>query len=466
MMIFGIPYRPKQLAYLFGDVVFALVAIFLGHALRFGIVAEAANPVYILTHTTGASVIFLATHLGLLYVADAYDPKRDYRALAEVLRFWIAVVVALVVQMAVFYALPNWWWGRGVAALSALGFGVLVTAWRFVVCQLRPAPATTFRTLVVGAGRAGEAMADAIADHRTEGPVYDLVGFVDDTVTGDFCKRPVLGGADRLLDTVRREKVDTIIVAIRGGMSRQLTAQLLACKARGVQIEDMPTVYKRLTAKVPINHLADTWMVFGPAFAGSSRMANLALRAADIVIALIGLALTGPIILVAALLVRLDSPGPAFFTQERIGLGKKPFTMIKLRTMRQDAEAKSGAVWSMGDVDPRVTRLGRFLRRSRIDELPQFVNVLRGDMAVIGPRPERDHFVRQLEQKIPFYSLRFSVKPGLTGWAQVMYRYGASEEDAAEKLRYELFAIQEMSPVLYMLILLKTVQTVLWRPGS
>lgn len=134
--------------------------------------------------------------------------------------------------------------------------------------------------------------------------------------------------------------------------------------------------------------------------------------------------------------------------------------------MGRDAEAKTGAVWSQGAGDPRVTRVGRFLRRTRIDELPQFWNVLRGDMSMVGPRPEREHFVRQLEEQIPFYALRFAVKPGVTGWAQVMYRYGATTEDAAEKLRYELFSIQEMSPLLYVLIVLKTLQTVLVRPGS
>ncbi|HND31604.1 MAG TPA: sugar transferase, partial [Myxococcota bacterium] len=166
------------------------------------------------------------------------------------------------------------------------------------------------------------------------------------------------------------------------------------------------------------------------------------------------------------ILVKLESPGPAFYIQERLGKNEQPFGIIKLRTMRQDAEAGTGAVWSQGQGDPRVTRVGRFLRRSRIDELPQFYNVLRGDMSVIGPRPEREHFVRLLKEKIPFYGLRFSVKPGVTGWAQVRYRYGASEEDAVEKLSYELYAVQEMSPALYILILLKTIQTVMVRPGS
>ena len=248
-------------------------------------------------------------------------------------------------------------------------------------------------------------------------------------------------------------------------MSLDLTRQLLACKTRGVQIEDMPTVYKRLTGKVPVLHLSDDWLIFGPVFSGSSRFSAALQRLADIAIGVVGGALSVLIILPAAILIKLESPGPVFYTQERLGRNERTFRIVKLRTMRSDAEA-GGPQWSQGAGDPRVTRVGRWLRRSRIDELPQFYNVLRGDMALVGPRPEREHFVTQLKEKIPFYALRFSVKPGVTGWAQVRYRYGATDEDAVEKLCYELYAIQEMGPALYVLILLKTIQTVLLRPGS
>lgn len=466
MMVFGVPYQRRQILFVIGDIVLALAAILIAHALRFGATADQANLYAILRDTTGASSFFITTHLALLYVADGYDPLRDYRRPEETLRLFLAVLVALVVQMVLFYSLPQWWWGRGVVLLGSMVFAVLVAGWRSLVIRLRPAPASSLRTLIVGAGRAGNAMAEVIRFHHEYGRVYNLVGFIDDKVKRSESGLPVLGGAKVLGRLAQENRIDLLIVAIRGGMSQRLTQELLACKAAGLRIMDMPSLHKQLTGKVPIQHLADTWLIFGSGFSQGSRLGSISWRAADLILSLIGLILTGPIILVAALIVRLESPGPSFYTQERVGLGERPFTIIKLRTMRDDAEAGTGAVWSQGSGDPRVTRVGRFLRRSRIDELPQFLNVLRGDMSMVGPRPERAHFVCQLKESIPFYGLRFAVKPGVTGWAQVMYRYGASEEDAAEKLRYELFAIQEMSPVLYLLIVLKTVQTVLLRPGS
>ena len=190
---------------------------------------------------------------------------------------------------------------------------------------------------------------------------------------------------------------------------------------------------------MPILHLSDSWLIFGPVFAGTSAFAGGAQRLVDVLIALIGAIGSRPVVLLAAMVVKLESKGPAFFLQERLGRNERPFKIIKLRTMRTDAEA-AGPQWSQKG-DPRVTRVGRFLRRSRIDELPQFWNVLLGDMSIVGPRPEREYFVNQLKEKIPFYALRFSVKPGVTGWAQVRYGYGATENDAVEKLCFELYAI-------------------------
>ena len=276
----------------------------------------------------------------------------------------------------------------------------------------------------------------------------------------------VVGNRSALAGWVEREGVESIIVAIRSGMSDALTRQLLDCKRRGVQIEDVRVVYTRMTGKVPIEFVSDTSLIFGPSFAGTSGVGAFLQRASDIVLSSIGLLLTGPVIAIAALVVRLDSPGPAFYTQIRVGKDEAPFSIYKLRTMVQDAEAATGAVWSQGRADPRVTRVGMFLRRTRIDELPQFWNVLNGSMSMVGPRPERPVFVKELKKQIPYYGLRFAVKPGVTGWAQVMYRYGASVEETREKLCYDLYAIQELNPFLYGVILLKTVQTVLLKPGS
>jgi len=254
----------------------------------------------------------------------------------------------------------------------------------------------------------------------------------------------VLGGVKELPSIVAAQKIDHILVALRRNLPSSFTAPLLECKALGATVEEMPTFYKRLTGKVPIQFVTDTWLIYGPVFFHKSRLATTARRLADVSISLLMGLVALPLVALAAIAIRLESRGSIFYTQERAGRNEQPFQIIKLRTMRQDAEAKTGAVWSAGAGDPRVTRVGRFLRRSRIDELPQLWNVLRGDMSIVGPRPERDHFIRQLKQEIPFYSLRFSVKPGLTGWAQVNYRYGNTNEDSAEKLRFELYEIQEL----------------------
>lgn len=466
MTIFSIPVERRALLYLIGDVLLCFISIAWGQWLRFGPGAPGADLLTVLHDTTGASAVFIVTHLLVLYLAEGYDLDRDFRLRINIFRIWVAIVAAFLGQAILFYLLPNWWWGRGITFISNLVFAVLLTVWRLVASAVRPRMDFRRPTLVIGAGKTGQLIAQMIREHPAQGDIHELVGFLDDREVDTGATGPRLGGSKELEEVVRCYRVRSIVVAVLSGMQPHLTAQLLSCKAAGVRIEDMRTVYKRLTGKVPIHYLSDTALIFGPDFSGVHGLGGAVQRVIDVVLALIGLLLTGPVIALGALAVKLDSRGPAFFLQERVGLNEVPFTIIKLRTMRTDAEQATGPVWSQGAGDPRVTKVGRFLRRSRIDELPQFFNILRGDMSLVGPRPEREHFVSRLKEQIPFYGLRFAARPGVTGWAQVKYRYGASEEDAAEKLCYDLFAIQEMSPALYLLVVVKTVQTVLLRPGS
>ncbi len=481
MKFFGIPYQRRQFHYVAGDILVALIAIYLGHALRFGFGDRHKSVAAIVDQYTGASLFFISSTLIVLYMADAYNSTLDFHRRHEIIRIWCAVIAALPLQLLAYAAFPLGWWGRGLALLTSLSMAVLLTVWRVSVCSIAPRPTSRQTTLVVGAGEAGRLILREILSNPEYAADYSVVGFIDHPAGGrrrytdhsDDDRLPgapgdpaVLGDVPDLNRLVSEHGVNLIIVALRGSMTGELTKRLLECKARGVHIEDMPTLYKRLTGKLPVLHVSDAWLIFGPVFVGNSRFSSAVQRVADILIALVGAIITLPVVGLAAVAIRLESKGPAFFLQERLGKNERPFEIIKLRTMRNDAEAESGAVWSQGLGDPRVTRLGRFLRRSRIDELPQFYNVLRGDMSIVGPRPEREHFVTDLKERIPFYALRFSVNPGVTGWAQVRYRYGATVEDSAEKLCYELYAVQEMSPALYLLILLKTVQTILLRPGS
>ncbi|MDG1482897.1 MAG: sugar transferase [Myxococcota bacterium] len=450
MTLLGIDTPRRPLLYLAGDVVLLLVALSAAHIIRFGTGAESLPS--ILSDHTGASTIFVLTNMLLLYVVEGYDVQRNFRRPLFLFRLLGAIGVAAMTQMIVFYLLPDWLFGRSVTLLANLIFGILLPSWRLALSSFRPRLATRIRTLILGDTEAGHILAEVIARNPDPDQVYDVLGFID--------------GTEDLSALIAERRVDSIIIARTGVLQNGLAGRLLDFKTAGVHVEDMVTVYKRLTGKVPIYLLNDAALLFGPQFSGVRGIGAAAQRAADIVFSLTGLLLSAPLMAAAAVAIKLESSGPVFFTQERVGRSEKRFTIIKLRTMTHNAESETGPVWSKGANDIRVTRTGRFLRRSRIDELPQFFNVLKGDMAIVGPRPERPFFVTRLKEQIPYFSLRAAVKPGLTGWAQVRYRYGATDSDAAEKLCYDLYAAQEMSMTLYGLILLKTVQTVLFKPGS
>jgi exopolysaccharide biosynthesis polyprenyl glycosylphosphotransferase len=450
MTVLGINTTRRPLLYLLGDVLLLMAALFLAHVFRFG--AGTHSLLSILDASTGASAIFALTTILMLYVAEGYDVRQDFRRRILVFRLCGAVLVAMLVQMLAFYLLPDWWMGRGITLMANLLAALLLIGWRALLSVFRPRLDPRIRTLILGDVGVARILEEVIAEHPDPDQTHEVIGIID--------------GTEDLPALIAERRVDCIIIARTGVLTEGVAARLLACKTAGLRIEDMVTVYKRLTGKIPIYLLNDAALLFGPQFSGAHGIGAAAQRAADIVLSLIGLLLSGPIVAAAAVAIKWESPGPVFFHQERLGRNEVPFTILKLRTMTHNAEAQTGPVWSGGKADVRVTRVGRFLRRSRIDELPQFFNVLRGDMAMVGPRPERAFFVEQLKEKIPYFSLRAAVKPGVTGWAQVRYRYGATDEDAAEKLCYDLYAAQEMSAALYLLILLKTVQTVLFKPGS
>lgn len=319
------------------------------------------------------------------------------------------------------------------------------------------------RIVIAGAGKAGRALYEALRGRRG----YGVVGFVDDDPSkwGRSFSPTVLGGSDVLKEMAVNDGVDMVVVAVSRPGSPEFLENILECKMRGVDVLDMPTLYKKLTGKLPVEHVDDFWLVNTRISGVMRNFYTLKVKAAcDVLMSILGMALGFPLLLVAAAAIKVDSRGPVFFRQKRVGRGGKVFDMVKLRSMTADAE-KKGAVWA-STTDPRVTRVGRVIRKLRIDEIPQVWNVLRGEMSFIGPRPERPEFVGMLGAKIPYYSLRHYVKPGITGWAQVNYPYGASEKDALEKLKYDLYYIKNFSPFLELKILLKTIRVVLFGRGA
>ena len=275
----------------------------------------------------------------------------------------------------------------------------------------------------------------------------------------------MIGTIDDIPEIVRKADVDRVVVSLADARGKLPMAKLLDMKLAGVQFDHLATVYEEYTGKIAVENLRPSWLIFSEGFRKTRALVAMK-RTADVAIAAVGLVLSSPLALLAAVLIKLTSKGPVLYHQVRVGQHGRDFRVHKFRSMRPDAEAETGAVWARAGNDPRVTPIGRVLRRTRLDELPQFWNVLVGNMSMVGPRPERPEFVEGLTKDIPFYGQRHVVKPGLTGWAQVRYTYGASVEDAMEKLQYDLFYIKNLSMPLDVYIILETVKTVLMRRGS
>lgn len=442
-------------------VIEAVLFYFCGYAailLRFGDQA----PV-VMSEEHGGLKIFVAMMvvLGGFYLFDLYDSRMIHGRSILILRILQSLGVSAIALSLVFYSIPGMRLGRGVFAI-ALGLMVTVmTSWRLLVTWMFVHPRLAERILILGADATAINLAREVLHRREDG--YDVIGFVGDDpeIVGRSLFNPsVIGVMSDLEEIVQEHRPDRIIVAMTDRRGRLPLDLLLKLKVRDeVAVEEYSRFYERLTRKISTDRLQPGQLIFSES-GRWMRYYRRARRLGDSMIALIGLILGAPFMLLIAAAIRLESHGPVFYTQERVGHHGKLFKIIKFRSMRQDAE-KQGPVWA-GKNDPRVTRVGRLIRKLRVDELPQFINILRGEMSVIGPRPERPSFVKELEEIIPYYSERHLVKPGLTGWAQVSYPYGACIEDAIEKHQYDLYYIKNQSPLLDALILLETARVVLF----
>jgi len=381
-------------------------------------------------------------------------------------RVLLAVAIGIPVAYVLFSVTPH-----GYEARSAIGYTIVLTLCglillRQVVFWASTAGLGAKRVLIVGTGEDAAGVERALA---TLGyPSMAIVGFYPVAQVGESPAVPadrILPAALPLSEVVGGLGVKEVIVAVREQRGGVLPMrELIECRVSGVPVTDLAGVYERVRGEVPIESLKASWLIYGQGFAqGGLRM--FVKRSFDIVVSAAMLLLTLPLVLATALAIRLESAGPVIFRQVRVGRGGRAFTCLKFRSMRADAEADGKPRWAVAN-DDRVTRLGRFIRKTRIDELPQLINVLRGDMSFVGPRPERPLFVNELKQTIPYYDLRHSVNPGITGWAQVRYSYGASVEDARKKLQFDLYYVKNHSLFLDLLILVETVRVVLFREGA
>jgi len=420
---------------------------------------------YIFIVNTGASVFSLTLYLLSLYIFDLYNTDRDFHSTQSLGRIIIAIATAGFFCGFLFYSFPSWKYGRGHFLIQMVLVLLFVGGWRWIFSMINPIELEKKNCIVLGAGKSGNALYKLL--ETTKSP-FHIVGFLDDDITkqgNTIGSSKVLGKTELLLEMAERYGVAVTILAITHDRSAALIRRILEAKLKGISILEMPKVFEMLVRRVPVKHIQDDWLTFTDGFflIGEDYIKKIK-RLFDLVFSAFLIFIISPVILVTALAIKLESSGPVFFKQERVGKNGEVFELYKFRSMYKDAE-QNGAVWA-DKSDSRVTRVGRVIRFLRIDELPQLWNIFRGEMSLIGPRPERPEFVSELTSEIPYYDIRHSVQPGITGWAQINYPYGASVEDALGKLEYDIYYVKNMSLLLDFKIFLRTIGVVLFGQGS
>jgi sugar transferase (PEP-CTERM system associated) len=422
-----------------------------------------------LLHAGGLEKVFLITVVCQisLYYCDLYDLRTTSGWSEELPRLLRALATTSLILALIYFWFPTLIIGRGVFLSVSVVVIALLAGSRSIFEWFSRYAAPRERILIVGTTQAAVTLARELFDRRREFGV-EIVGFVDpdvDRVGAPVLNPGVIGTLEDIPSIVRARGVDRVVVSLADARGKLPVEKLLEMKlARGITFDHLSTVYEQYTGKIAIENLRPSLLIFSDGFR-NTRWSKAVKRASDVVLAATALVVLGPLMLLIAAAVRLTSAGSVLYEQQRVGQYGRVFTMRKFRSMRVDAEATTGAVWA-GMNDQRVTAVGQFLRRARLDELPQLWNILRGDMSVVGPRPERPEFVEMLTRKIPFYGERHVIRPGLTGWAQVRYTYGASVEDAMEKLQYDLYYLKNMSLAFDLLVIFETAKTIIQRRGA
>ncbi|HEY4707445.1 MAG TPA: TIGR03013 family XrtA/PEP-CTERM system glycosyltransferase [Thermodesulfobacteriota bacterium] len=449
--------KGKLPALMIGDALLSAVALYSGHFLRFGTIENA-----IMLFGVSGLCIFSAVIIFSSFMAEVYNQDKEYGKKELLLHIFFALVISFFLLSAIFYLMPELTIGRGLFFLSLTVFAAFQYVWHIGLDVALRQLGFVSRVLILGTGSLANEMGALISSNHHK---YVLSGFVDCEINPALVPLVnIVGSGDELYATAKRERAHKIVVSLSDRRGALPLKDMLNCKFSGIEVVDAPTMYEQVTGKLLIENITPSWFIFSDGFR-TSFTRRIVKRIFDVLLAVCWLVLSLPIALLVALAIRLESKGPVFFRQVRIGEKEKKFMLYKFRTMREDAESATGAVWAQKD-DPRVTRLGKYLRKFRLDEIPQLYNVLVGDMSFIGPRPERPEFVEKLKEAIPYYSERHCVKPGITGWAQIKYPYGASVEDSTEKLRYDLYYIKNTSMPLDLLILLETSKVILFGRGG
>ena len=453
--LFNVYYPVRTLVLLIGE------ALIIWTSFLLGAVYELREDSYLVLNYEGGYLKILGVTVLVLLCShwlDLYDTARLNTKGELYFRLLMVPGVLAFLLAGIAYVRPNYLLGSGSSAVGLIILTVALFGWRLGFTWLVQLPILVERVYVLGTGERAQRVVQGLRQNPEIGvEIASWTGKMEGAVTRDSV-------AAHLLEIVNKQKVHRVIVAMPDRRGTIPMRELLDLRMQGVKIEDATTWLEKISGKIEVENLYPSWLVYGQGFRRSTPFIVIR-RVVSVIISLLGLTLALPLLPLIVLAIRFDSKGPVFYTQARVGKGGRVFNVVKFRTMRQDAEAANGPQWA-GNNDPRVTRVGKFLRVSRLDEIPQLWCVLKGDMAFVGPRPERPEFIEWLSKEIPYYGVRHMVRPGLTGWAQVKYKYGSTVADAREKLQYDLFYIKNASIGLDLLIMFLTVKTVLLRRGA
>lgn len=444
---------------LLGDCACAVIALLTGHFVRF----DTAPDLYEFFFNHGLDLAFFIVIVTFAsYLMELYDTRKKLRKREIFVRSLVASAASFFLLSSFFYIMPFLKFGRGLLLLSLVNFVFFQFLWHIIHKYVHELSIER-RVLVIGTGPLAKLIGGLIV---TTNHTHKLAGYFgccrESVEVPDEC---IIGsGEEGIVEAARRENAEKIVISLTERRGSIPLRDLMDCKFSGIEVTDAPSFYEQVTGKLLLESITPGWFIFSNGFK-VTRPARAFKRIFDKVLSCFGVLVTLPLFPLIALAIKITSPGPVLFRQVRTGKHEKEFVLYKFRTMRTDAETNTGAVWAQKD-DPRVTTVGKFLRKSRLDELPQLFNVLMGDMSFIGPRPERPEFVEKLKEQIPYYSHRHFVKPGITGWAQIKYPYGASVEDALEKLRYDLYYIKNLSVTLDLLIFFETIKVILYSRGG
>ncbi len=401
-----------------------------------------------------------------LHFNDLYEFKTSDNTIDLATRLTQSIGVTSIVLAIIYFLWPAAIIGRWIFFFSIIFLLLFLVSWRFLYTIVIKKRLFAEKVIMLGSGGLVRDIMQEIKNRRDI--TYDIRSVVlneeGKTSPIQFNGIPIRYGFDDICGLAEAEQVSSVIVALDQKRGIMPYNELLSCKTRGISIIDGEDFYERITGKLLVEKINPSWLIFSDGFV-KSKVSTFTKRLVGFVLSSIMFIIFSPLMLLVAVAIKFDSRGPVLFSQERVGENEEVFTLHKFRSMKANAEEETGPVWASDD-DTRITRVGKLIRKLRIDELPQLWNVLRGDISFVGPRPERSFFVEKLKKVIPYYRQRFTVKPGVTGWAQIKYGYGASEQDALEKLKYDLYYIKNMSIVMDLMVILHTVKIVLLSRGA